>query len=88
MEKYYKLSAKSWHGDRYFKVDLTKKWCIQVVLNTGDKALSGRSNMFGIYKIALMTFVNNYTTHSYVEECSKELYESKFEECLGLLTNY
>ncbi len=84
--EYYKTSENRWDylGLRYFKFNNISDNTVQVCVTTGD-VKKGKSNTFGVYLIAKMTFLTNYYMQPYVEKCSKREYEKAFKKVIELL---
>lgn len=86
--RYYaiKKDCFSFHGERYFKVDFTKKIVVNVCVHSGE-IKKGRPYVYGAYIIAYNSFIGNYFWDKgrYVDEITNALFEEKFNEVTNRL---
>lgn len=84
--QYYRVVKKrhEYIGIRYFKFNPIYEKVVQVVVNQGEKR-KGKTNLFGVGLICRTTFLCNYLSMGYVENCSQKEYETKFNDVVKML---
>jgi len=84
--QYFKIidSRTEWLGIRYFKYSPHSDKVVQVCVTTGE-VKKGKSNTFGVYLIASLTFLCNYLAVGYCQPCTKKQYEKAFETVVTYL---
>ena len=79
-----KKEKQEYHGVRYFKhIDYCDK-VVQVCIFNGD-VKKGKSNTFGVYLIARLTFLTNYLAMGYAVICTKREYDKNFDKAFKML---
>jgi hypothetical protein len=72
-------------GEKYFRFNFNEDTVVQVCMNPGSITRRGKSNIIGVYVISKMTLLANYLGMSYVEQCTKEEFDQKFDEVINFL---
>ena len=83
---YYKVvkERQDYKGVRYFKFDPMAEKVVQVTVNQGE-IKKVRANLFGVGLISRITFLCNYLTLGYLEQCNKAEYEKNFSQIVKYL---